>query len=430
MIAFLQIVPALLGAALCGFFLYRLCIPFVSLRPHLFHKVLFCLTFTGTSGMVIWIGDPNLLYTLPVFFALFLFCTRGLLSGRLSMATIFFCLIMAVSALSDSYISSWNSEYYTAFARLFRLVVFSTLYLLLRRRLPGESITLSPKLWRLVLALSAMPLSSLMAAVLLTYRPYSTPEIHSLSWKLGLVILPFTFFTAVVLLAAITVLAHHEALEQREQLASLREVYYQGLQQQDMEVRRLRHDLRNHLTVLYALSEQGDTSRSMAYLNQLMGSPALHGAKRLCENETANAVLCVKAEALRRSGGEADFSAQLPRELPLPAPDLCALLGNAIDNAMEAVAHTDDKRVILRCRADKGLFMLRVDNAVSGPVLPNFSTTKADKRAHGFGLPGMEEIARRYGGSVQAGVRNGRFELIVCLPLREETKDPSCSAGH
>lgn len=97
--------------------------------------------------------------------------------------------------------------------------------------------------------------------------------------------------------------------------------------------------------------------------------------------------------------------------------DLCALLGNALDNAMEAAEKSTDKTVRVRCRAEKGLFMLQVDNALAGDEKPDLSTTKKDKTAHGFGLLGMREIAKRYGGSFEVVAANGRFELVVCLPL-------------
>ena len=61
--------------------------------------------------------------------------------------------------------------------------------------------------------------------------------------------------------------------------------------------------------------------------------------------------------------------------------------------------------------------MLRVENTLGGPVRPDLATTKADREAHGLGLPGMGEIARRYHGTLEAGVREGRFQLVVCLLL-------------
>ena len=378
-----------------GLILCRLCIPFVSVKQKLPWKVLLVVTFGGTSGMVIWVGDNNLLFTLPVFLGFFFLCTQGERLGRLAVGLIFFCLIMSVCAMLDTYLFSLNS--YDIITRLARPVVFGLLLLLFRRRLPDGPAVLPPRLWKLVLRLTAMPLCALVAVVLLTNEKYTSPAVHTLAMNQGLVVLPFVLVTSLVLLQAIRVLADHQKLERTAQLAEMRELYYQGLRREQDQVRTLRHDLRNHLTALQGLLAQG--------------------SQQFCENETANVVLSSKAEAARRLGLQAEFQAALPRDLPIADPDLCALLGNAIDNAMEAAQKAANKKVRLRCRTDKGLFMLQVENALTGDERPDLSTTKKDKAAHGFGLAGMREIAARYGGSLEAGPREGRFELVVCLPL-------------
>ncbi len=163
--------------------------------------------------------------------------------------------------------------------------------------------------------------------------------------------------------------------------------------------------------------EAGGTERALDYLEEIAGSQALRGTRRFCENEVANVVLASKAEEMERDGLEGNFSVVLPQHLPVADTDLCALLGNALDNAMESARKTQDRKIIVRCRVEKGLFMLRVENAVSGEVDPNLETTKADKTAHGFGLAGMREIAARYGGTLDARSQAGRFELVACFPL-------------
>ena len=183
----------------------------------------------------------------------------------------------------------------------------------------------------------------------------------------------------------------------------------------------LRHDLRNHLTAIRGLLDQGEGGKALQYIDQLSASPALQGGRRLCENDAANAVLSAKAEAMGRAGLAADFAASVPKDLPVADVDLCALLGNALDNAMEAAEQTEDKTVTVRCRAEKGLFMLRVENACAGEASPDLTTTKADKSSHGFGLAGMREIAERLGGTLEAKARGGRFELVACLPAVIET---------
>ena len=410
---------AFLVLAANGFFLYQLCRPFVQFRKGRLWRVLLFLTLTGSSGMVIWIGDPNLLYTLPVYFLLFLLCTKGDIVGRLAVCIIFFCLEMSVCALLDSYLQLLSGDdlyrWYDVATRLARPAVFGTLWLLLRRRFPAQQVRLSRRLWKLVLALAAMPLCALIAVVLLTFQKYESDAVSALALNQGLAVLPFVLVTSIVLLFAVLILADHERLEQSSRLAGLREVYYQGLRQQERQVRQLRHDLRNHLTVVQGLLEKGDAQGAAGYLDQLSGSPALRGGRRFCENETANVVLATKAEIMERSGITADFAVSLPRELPVADTDLAALLGNALDNAIEGVEGTGEKRITLRCRVDKGLLMLRVENPVGTEINPDLATTKADKSAHGFGIPGMREIAERYHGTLEVGVADNQFTLVVCL---------------
>lgn len=415
----LLLISLSLGCSACiGAPAFLLCRPFADLRGRRWQKALMLLGLGYMGSLPIWVGDPNLLYALPVFLAAFLLCTRGDAAGRLAVAAIFFCLIMSLSALIDNYAAEvlWGGFTSDVFSLLLRAAVLTGIWLALKKRLPEQPMSLSPRLWRLVLGLAAMPLCSLAAVVLLTGGGEHSPQVDSLALSLGLAVLPVALVTSVLLLFSITVLAEHETLEQARRLASLREAYYQSLRARESQVRQLRHDLRNHLTVLGGLLDRQQWAEACAYLDELGRQEGLQGPVRFCENEAANVVLAVKAAELEQAGVRADFKAQLPLSLPLSDTDLCALLGNALDNAREAAAGCPDPWVRLRCRQDKGLFMLQVENPVAGPVNPELPTTKADRAAHGFGIPGMREIAQRCGGTLQAGEEQGNFRLVVCLP--------------
>ncbi|MCI9331595.1 MAG: GHKL domain-containing protein [Oscillibacter sp.] len=415
----------LLGLA-SGLFLFRLLSAFLPVKPRRTWRVGLIFSLTVISGQIIWLGDTNLLFTLLAFVPLLMLSSRGNRVGRLAVTVIFFCLIMPVNAVLDTYYAPAmahfgldNVFYFTD--KFIRPGVWGLLYLAARKRLPEKPPQLSPRFWNLVLLLAAMPFSALLAVVLLPLLQsdyiYSDFLLHGLIMNLGVAVLPFIFLTALALLYAILVLEKHQRLEEAERLASLRESYYQGLRREERQVRTLRHDLRNHLTALRGLVELGAGDRALQYIDQLADSSALRGGKRLCENDAANAVLSAKAEAMGRTGLTADFSVSLPKALPLAEVDLCALLGNAVDNAMEAAEGAEDKTVLLRCRTEKGLFMLRVENAYAGDLSPDLATTKADKASHGFGLAGMREIAERLGGSLETRAGGGRFQLVVCLPL-------------
>lgn len=403
-------------SCLNGLFIYKLAVPFILFKEKKWARPILYVLFTGSAGMVIWVGDPNLLFTLLVFFPCFLLCTQGDLSQQLSLMLIFFCLIMSVCAILDTYLMHAGA-YYDQVTRLLRPVIFGGLYFLLRKRLPPEPPKLSRRLWRLTLGLGAMPFLSIVAVVALSYNIHESLLVQSQALRQGLVVLPMALGSALLLLLALLTLADYERLQQQERLAALREQYYQNLRREQNQVRTLRHDLRNHLAALQGLLEDSQSAKALDYVNQLEASPAFAGSRRLCAHEAANAVLAAKLEEMERLGLQPDIQAALPEQLSISDVDLCALLGNALDNAMEAAVKARDKQISLRCRVEKGVLMLKVSNALTGEEKDDLRSTKADRARHGFGLPGMREIAGRYGGSLEAGPRDGRFELLACLPV-------------
>lgn len=411
---FFSVLGVLIGV-LCGWLLYRMVRAFLPVRPH-WGTPLLAVTMGISAVMVIWVGDPNLLYTLPFYVAGFMLSTRGDRVGRITLCFIFFCMSMSIAALLDTYIGYGFLNRNTDLAtRCGRLIITLAIYLGFHRFLPKEPPLLSRNLWMLTLSLSLLPMAALCSTVLLTYPRWESEAVLNVSLRVGLGILPFVLITSIVLLAAIIVLARQNAMEQEQALAAQRAIYYEGLQQQDQQLRQLRHDLRNHITAAAGLLELGKVEEARAYLDELGESRALSRPRRFCENETVNIVLAAKADALAQSGIAADFQVALPADLAIADTDLCALLGNALDNAREAATGVAGAIVRLRCRADKGLFMLAVDNPIHGEIHADLSTTKPDKRAHGHGLPSMRSICKRYGGTLETRVDNDGFHLLVCL---------------
>lgn len=399
---------------LAGVFIYRLMSPFICFRKGRWAKILLLLLYSGSCGMVIWIGDPNVLYTMLVFFPCFFLMTQGQPARRLALAMISFCYIMAVCAIIDSYV--YRMDYYDYIVRLLRPAIFGGIYFLFRKRLPAEPVSLSSGMWKLMLGLSAMPFFSLIAVVGLTYYRYESVLVDIISKNQGLAVLPVILLGCLLLLRAILALDDYERLQSESRLSALRDLYYQSLQREQTQVRTLRHDMRNHMAALQGLLERGDADKASKYVGELLGSPALSGGRHICAHPAANAVLSVKLGELERLGIPADYKVDLPGSLSISDTDLCALLGNALDNAAEACTKAENPDVRLRCRLDKGMLMLIVSNPLAGDEKPDFDTTKADSKNHGFGLPGMAEIARRLGGSLDTGTKDGRFELVACIP--------------
>ncbi|MDO4852537.1 MAG: ATP-binding protein, partial [Clostridia bacterium] len=106
----------------------------------------------------------------------------------------------------------------------------------------------------------------------------------------------------------------------------------------------------------------------------------------------------------------------------LSAGDLCALFGNAIENAIEAVSKLSDPadRIIsLQVRENRNMLVITVDNYYEGTLtlkdgLPD--TTKSDVQNHGFGTKSIRRIAQKYGGEATITV-DDMFHLAVIIPI-------------
>lgn len=372
-----------------------------------------------TSGMVIWVGDNNFAMTLPFYMLGFLAATEGDRLGRITVGGVFFCLIMSVCAMANTYLTPLDRfGYYDIASTLVRPLVFGLLYLVFYRRLKGQTIKLPHHLWKLCAGLTLLPFASLSVLILPAYWMPESILLYNLNWFQGTVILPISLLSSLVLLCSILVLADYETKVQAAAFSEMRELYYQDLKREQTQVRTLRHDLRNHLNTVLGLLERDEAEKARQYLLELADSQALHSSHRICENEIANIVVSSKCEDMKQCGILADIQILLPDGLPIADTDLCALLGNAIDNAIEAAQKSDDKQITIHCKAERGLFMLRVQNSLIGKVPADLSTTKKDKKLHGFGLTGMREIVTRYGGFLETAPIGKKFELLISIPLQ------------
>lgn len=338
-----------------------------------------------TLGLPAWVGDHNPILLFLPFLTVFLLCGGGRPQARLVAGGIFYTLLVPIGMMADTVLKqainsvSHNGE--RVGSNLVKLVCWAVLVPVIWK-LVRRPVRLSSRLWKLLGGLTLAPLMATLSFSLWGTGMVGDELVDHFVEGIAYTILPFASLSALALLAALAVLSRHEELEEENRLAGLREVYYQGLRQEQAQVRALRHDMRNHLSALLGLLERG---------------------------------------SWEEAGLTGEFQVSLPEQMDIPAPELCALLGNALDNAIEGAAGAEDRTVRLRARADKGLLMLRVENALGRPVKRGpdgaFVTTKGEREAHGFGLAGMEEIARRRGGSLEAKAEGGRFQLTVCLPL-------------
>ena len=362
------------------------------------------LVFCGAAlvlCMVIYIGDWA---NLPPTFLFFLVCLwvscDGSRAKRLYTGLLLSCVYFSFSALHDNYFLSYPSFGKSLFALVF--------YHLLRRLSPPKDYELSPALWKLLFLLTVTPVGILLSVVLLDNSAYTSNRVYLLDF----VLLLLSLFSFSGLLWTASVLARQQELEAESSVFQASRVYYESLEQQNFEIRKLKHDMANHLQTLLHLPDQ----EKNPYIQNLLRTPALFQTVKYCGDNTVNIILSSKAAAFSQHHTAFHVRAEIPASLPFESPDLCTVLCNALDNALEACTKLpeEQRQVFLNARFSKGIFTFELTNPLP-PEPSSFQTTKKEKALHGFGLKSIQAAAEKNSGGMEVTVKDGIFSLFVYL---------------
>lgn len=190
--------------------------------------------------------------------------------------------------------------------------------------------------------------------------------------------------------------------------------------------RRYRHDMRHHFSVLGGLMHSGNTREAEAYLNTLGEQMSVAEQRPYCSDPTVNAVLSPLIMRAEEAGIRVKAHVALPQELPVCSSDLCSLLSNLIENAVEAASlcAEGERRllVLAECREGKRL-IVSVENSVRAKVaLDQDGMPSAPRReGHGYGLASVRFIVEKYNGVLRCEAGEDTFSVraVLFFPVEE-----------
>lgn len=270
---------------------------------------------------------------------------------------------------------------------------------------------------------AAMPHSAgLLAWVRDTVRGVAGLYPHRLLYLLNTLLLLLLFLTAVVEQVrrglkqedALALLAYKNDLA----LESIR-----ALEQSGEALAVARHDQIHHLRVLAGMCREspGQAAEYAASLaSELAGIPSMH----FTENRLVNTILTVQAEKAGQRSVSFQAEALLPPSLPIPDRDLCAVLMNLLDNAVNSAALAPQKReVSIRLTTEDGYLLIAIENTLPEGFDQNaFRETLSQaavpgRDSHGFGIRSAQAAVSRYGGELRYAVRDGVLTVNTAMGL-------------
>lgn len=198
---------------------------------------------------------------------------------------------------------------------------------------------------------------------------------------------------------------------------------YEQMVSSDDALRAFRHDYKNHMLIVTSLLNAGLTGEAMEYLEKVKVTSGVAAQTFSTGNFVANAILNNKNELAKDYGIEMAFTGVVPQK-GIENDDLCTVVGNLIDNAIDGARRAPEKKFIrVRGAVRNGYFTICVKNAVAEKVeIKNnrIKTTKADTRRHGIGLKNVAAVAKKYHGAAVYSCDEKEFTADVTLQIKEE----------
>lgn len=200
----------------------------------------------------------------------------------------------------------------------------------------------------------------------------------------------------------------------------LLEENYNRLHEVYAENARLYHDMDHHLQMIYYLAQQDGNAQIMDYVSSI-SEPMLRFSDMIWSGvDIVDAILNHAAAQADARGIRMDINVEFPRENTVAADDICVILFNLLDNAIEHTIESriEDPIISVTIRRIEKFLLIKVQNPCRKMLKKRFGrlfSTKANPMYHGLGLQNVKRTAKKYGGNVEMEVQEGKFVISVLL---------------
>lgn len=310
---------------------------------------------------------------------------------------------------------SWVRFFGVVVVQFLKILVYDVIIKATHR----DGLRLGKREWTLIITIFVITFVTI-ALVQTAAVKISTYSVLLLAAELGSIVIAAVCFYMTILLNKSQ--RESEQLKLAAQQEEFRFQYAQNVKRQYEEISKVRHDMKQTHSVVMSLLMKAKFDEAIEYMKK--------SAKQIFDfdvvidvgNDYVNAILNAKLSEAKRNGITVLCSAE-KNASGIDDVDLCNLLGNLLDNAIEACEMCrEGQRVIeikLRMNGDK--YLLEVENTAPENALESnkqLATTKDDTSTHGYGIKSIKSIAEKYNGMVNFSQVDDRFRSTVVMSIQ------------
>ena len=196
---------------------------------------------------------------------------------------------------------------------------------------------------------------------------------------------------------------------------------YKRMQETIEKTRKMRHDMRQHLLVLKNLAQSRDVNQFQDYMKSYVSRQDMEQHLMLCDNFAVNALLQHYSSLAEKEGITLKMKVGFPEELPVSENDLVCVLGNLLENAVEACVRQTEGKKFISVQGElihDSMAMVVVRNSYSGEVREeegHFISSKRKNGQFGIGLDSVRSFAEKRGSMMKVSYADHVFEVYVLL---------------
>ena len=178
-----------------------------------------------------------------------------------------------------------------------------------------------------------------------------------------------------------------------------------------------RHDMHHHLRMLQSYIGAGSYDQAEDYIRRVSDEMDAVSPVRCCENETANLMLGAFSTRARRRGLEMRIDASMPCDIPVADNHLCAMLSNALENAFNGAAKTQNGWVSFYCAVRQGKLLMEIKNPYGGEIVMKDGLPHVDDGLSHCGCRSIRTIVEKNHGLSCFEAEKGLFTLRIAIPM-------------
>ncbi len=208
-------------------------------------------------------------------------------------------------------------------------------------------------------------------------------------------------------------------LQESNHMLMMQALQYENLKDRITEARQAKHDVRHHIILMQEYLNKKDYAALENYLNSYRRSLPDDTVIRFCENSAANAVLLYFAQQSKNCGIDYIVKADIPENPGVEETDLSVLLGNLLENALEACQNEriSNSKIVTRASTDGHSLCITVDNTFGGTLnIKDGRLVSTKHKGAGIGSESVRSITEKYRGVCKFEAKDGMFYAsVICF---------------